>query len=283
MNELKNSIYSLRRERKLLHKLSITEYEERFNQNLLRFPENPCLLQYRDNPLIYIKNDEGFRTPDNFNTNEAGNVFLGCSHTWGEGHYLENLWSYKMNEYVGGKFFNMGMAGLGAQHAFLVLNYYIDKLNVKNVFAFLPHKFRYAYYNENWRVFNATQVKNPDQIDRDSFEASLMRDETANLMYYTSLTSIALLCKEKNINFYFLNKDLTDFKKLINFEYKHENGIGVNGVKIARDMNHLPVKWQNAIFKEFKKLYDSNETFHSSRCDLRASRGVRRLIRKTLF
>ena len=40
--------------------------------------------------IEYKLNNEGFRTPDDFNSMDEGNIFLGCSHTFGVGLPIEN-------------------------------------------------------------------------------------------------------------------------------------------------------------------------------------------------
>ena len=70
---------------------------------------NFSIKYYIENPIKYKLNNFGFRTPDDFNSEDEGNVFLGCSHTFGIGHHLENVWSYKLNQIIGGKFWNLGI------------------------------------------------------------------------------------------------------------------------------------------------------------------------------
>ena len=117
------------------HANSIVNYttpdnEELFKENLAKYPDNKELLHYRDNPIKYALNDYGFRTPDNFdNAEEEGNVFLGCSHTFGIGHYLENTWSWRLNQKIGGKFWNLSAPGTGIGTAARLLGEFKNKLN----------------------------------------------------------------------------------------------------------------------------------------------------------
>ena len=91
------------------------------------------------NPINYKLNNYGFRTNDNLEKKE-GNVFLGCSFTFGEGHHLENTWSYKLHKKIGGglKFWNLSMGGTGIDFAFRMLYSYKNLIDVKNVFLFIP-------------------------------------------------------------------------------------------------------------------------------------------------
>ena len=75
-----------------------------WRDNQRSFPNDKTTQYYLKNPIEYQFNNYGFRTPDDFNNIDYGNVFLGCSHTIGIGHHLENTWSFKVNQTIGGKF-----------------------------------------------------------------------------------------------------------------------------------------------------------------------------------
>ena len=112
--------------------------EENFISNLKRYPNNESLLHYLENPIKYSLNNEGFRTPDDFNSTDEGNVFLGCSYTFGVGHHLENVWSYKVNDHIGGKFWNLSIGGTGVMSHYRLLVGYYKELKIKNIFHYLP-------------------------------------------------------------------------------------------------------------------------------------------------
>jgi hypothetical protein len=99
-----------------------TDTKERFKKFLQEENQKKQNLQYYlENPIEYKLNNFGFRTPDDFNSNDEGNLFIGCSHTIGIGLHLENVWSYKLNQIIGGKFWNLGIAGTGVQTHFRLL------------------------------------------------------------------------------------------------------------------------------------------------------------------
>ena len=87
--------------------------KELFEKNCKKYSDNKSLKYYKENPIEYSFNNYGFRTPDDFNDINEGNVFLGCSDTMGVGHLLENTWPYKVNKEVGGKFWNLSQGGSG--------------------------------------------------------------------------------------------------------------------------------------------------------------------------
>ena len=115
---------------KLPHKLNNSktlnwidsDRKEILEGHLKKHPTSIHLQNYIKTPIKYKLNNYGFRTPDDFKNGDEGTVYLGCSHTFGVGHYLENIWSYKLHQKIGeGKFFNLshGATGLASQYYFL--------------------------------------------------------------------------------------------------------------------------------------------------------------------
>ena len=113
-----------------------SDTEEDFFERLNKDPKNPSLLHYLENPITYKLNNYGFRTPVNFVDGIEGNVFLGCSHTIGIGHYLESIWSWKLNEYIGGNFLNLAVGGTGIGTGYRLLYGLKEMIRPKNVFLY---------------------------------------------------------------------------------------------------------------------------------------------------
>ena len=96
---------------------------ERFKTNCLENENNLSLYYYKINPIEYKLNNCGFRTNDDFDLENEGNIFLGCSHSFGIGHHLENIWSYKLSKVIGDKFWNLSLPGTGVTSHFRILLY----------------------------------------------------------------------------------------------------------------------------------------------------------------
>ena len=84
---------------------------------------------------------------DDFNDEGEGNIFLGCSFTFGLGLHLEDTWSYKVNKEIGGKFWNLSLPGCGMDESFRYLYEFKDYLKIKNIFHLAPpfQKTRYEF------------------------------------------------------------------------------------------------------------------------------------------
>jgi hypothetical protein len=97
-----------------------------WRDNSRKYPNDKTTQYYTENPIEYKFNNYGFRTPDDFNDDE-GNIFLGCSHTIGIGHHLENTWSYKLNQSLGGKFWNLSQGGNGKHAKRFLGNMFVEQ------------------------------------------------------------------------------------------------------------------------------------------------------------
>jgi hypothetical protein len=213
----------------------------------LKFKNNNSLKYYLDNPIEYKLNNCGFRTPDDFNSTDTGNIFLGCSHTFGIGHHLENVWSYKLNNVIGGKFWNLGMGGTGVASHFRILLAYYKELKIKNIFHFAPMYPRYEFiqngkpknyiianYNEEWKSTFGDLMIN-----------SLLTNEQCEMNWITYTSAIKGLASEIGCNYYLIEGDAG------------WHGADDNSLQ-ARDLMHHTTEYQHKIYKDFLKLYDEN-------------------------
>ena len=174
-----------------------SDTEEDFFERLNKDPKNPSLLHYLENPITYKLNNYGFRTPVNFVDGIEGNVFLGCSHTIGIGHYLESIWSWKLNEYIGGNFLNLAVGGTGIGTGYRLLYGLKEMIRPKNVFLYYPHVHRFEYYharNQKWQTVSAPH--NPSK-------KFLYESNNVEMYYYLHYNAIKNLCnelKKKKVN-----------------------------------------------------------------------------------
>lgn len=132
--------------------------ETLFQYNL---KNNKILLEknnWINTPIKYWYNNYGFRTYHDFDIkkdNDA-NMFFGCSLTDGVGLNIEDTWAYKMNQKLGGSFYNFGQSGSGVDVAYRLIKSWTNKIYPKNVFIFFYslHKNRREFlhsenYNDN--------------------------------------------------------------------------------------------------------------------------------------
>lgn len=224
-----------------------SDSERQWNKILKYYTNNHSVQYYIQNPIKYKLNNCGFRTPDDFNSEEEGNVFLGCSHTFGVGHHLNDIWSYKLNNIIGGKFWNLGLGGTGVMTHFRILLAYYKQLKIKNIFHYAPKYPRYEFiengipqhyilneYNKNWKFKFGNLI----------FD-SLLTQEQIEFNWITFTNAIKGLATEIGCNYYLIEGDIGP----------HSN---VDNSLQARDLMHHTTKVQHSIYKDFLKLYDEN-------------------------
>lgn len=221
----------------------LSDSKENFYNNINQHSESLHLKNYLKNPINYNLNDYGFRTNDSFDSSDIGNIFLGCSHTFGIGHYLENVWSYKLSQEIGDRFFNISEPGSGVMTQYRYLVYFINKLKVKNVFHYLPDEdwYRYEYIKENGAFGRILYDDLPPKVIDNLFD-----EKQVHLINYIYIDAIRQLLNSKGINYYLYTKSYANVE---NMNPYHETWIP------ARDLIHYYVEEQNELYKIFKFKY----------------------------
>ena len=225
--------------------------EERFDECLKKYPNSIHLENYLKNPIKYELNNYGFRTSDDFTLDGVGNVFLGCSHTFGVGHYLEDTWSYKLSQKIGGKFYNISEPSSGAMTQYRYLKYFSNKIKFKNVFHFLPsecwERFEYPFKNNSPMMMDLS-IDSWESKKYMNWISDVLLTETffnSNVMLH--IDAIKNICKENGANYYLI--DDTYYKKVDPY---HKT------LTPARDIEHYYVEEQHELFEKFYEKYKNN-------------------------
>ena len=226
----------------------VADTKELFEENLKKYPTSPHLLNYEQNPITYKYNNYGFRTPDDFTLDGEGNVFLGCSHTFGIGHYLKDVWAYKLSEMIGGKFYNISEPGSGLMTQYRYLNYFKDKIKFKNLFHFLPNECwgRYEFIGQK----NIFEISNPHGKSSD-FVDFLYSDKQMQMFQYIYIDAIRFLLNELGVNYYIITKS---WNSIPNVNPHHES------LTPARDLMHYYVEEHSELADMFYYKYKNKIT-----------------------
>lgn len=227
----------------------IADTEELFNDNLKKYPNSPHLLNYLNNPISYKCNNYGFRTPDDFNLDEDGNIFLGCSHTFGIGHHLTDIWSYKLSQKIGGKFYNISEPGSGIFTQYRYLNYFKDKIKFKNVFHFLPDecwgRYEFINSNNNFIGFPIHNLDNKLMIDL------LYHDKYIHLTNYVFIDAIRYMLNKLGVNYYLITNSWLDIDNINPYH---------TTLTPARDLMHYYVENHDDLCEMFYFKYKTGIT-----------------------
>ena len=233
-----------------------------FEKNLEENPDHPCLLHYKEHPIEYRTNNYGFRCPDDIDESFDGNVYMGCSHTFGIAHYWENTWVKILNDKVGGKCLNLSVPGTGIGTGSRLLDDVKDVIKPKNIFIHYPHPYRYEYFDyklKRWRSI-AVSIQDDDPklaaVPKDMYKY-LAEEEYARSYYKLHMNLIKTIAGELKANLYsvpFIRQFQLEGKYSI---HKSNPPLPL----IARDMLHCNVLWHQNLADRFYKTFTGNEPF----------------------
>lgn len=227
-----------------------TDSKELWDKHIITQMDKPSIQYYELNPIEYKLNNAGFRTPDDFNSDDVGNIYLGCSHTFGIGHHLENVWSYKLNKILGGKFWNLGIGATGVDSHFRLLFSFYKELKIKNIFHYAPLYPRYEFIENGkpqWYII-ANYNKNWESKFGNLMKESLLTNEQVELNWYKNISAIRGLASEIGANYYVI-------KGSRGWHGKDDESL------LARDLLHHTTKYHHMIYQDFLKLYDADLYF----------------------
>ena len=227
--------------------------KKEFEKHISMYPDSEHLNNYKNNPIKYKLNNYGFRTDDDFFDGDIGTVYLGCSHTFGLGHYLENTWSYKLHQKVGeGKFFNLSCGGVGLTTQYYFLKYFSDMLNIKKVYHYYPPevRYRYGFMNGDGKidVFAKYFDEETSSVDTELWKKYLVHEthnEFHNKLHLDAITCLCSLieCDYIRVENSYMNdkfcdayhKELTPSRDLLNPYVERHDKIVDNFLKLNRN------------------------------------------------
>jgi len=248
-----------------LFKIALNNGVDGINSKLSnRIPKarfNETVKYYLDNPISYELNPYKFRS-DEFSTELSGNVFLGCSDTFGVGHLLEHSWPYILTKlrFPNYKIYNLGAPGSGSDTHFRLLNVLKDKMKIKNIFHWLPIRSRFEIYldhgidgirypMEGSRRQGFSTISPAWEIDNDFFSKNyikygLMSETMRNINDLKNILAIKNIADELGVPYYLANFEgnISSYNnKYMNevTDYFNKNNIPIR--LLARDFQHMEI------------------------------------------
>lgn len=252
---------------------------EAFEKNLKSDVRRKYLEQYIDKPIEYKINKQMLRC--DYDIEEIGDrpvdLYLGCSHTFGSGHYKENTWPYLTSKYTGNIEVNLGRPGGDIEASYITLLQFVRRLNVANVFHLQPPYYRYGYRTDNthrtWLVWK-DEKEMKDFYGQDYVWNNYLTDGAREYNYMKYLNLIRYECNKLNIPYYHSNIRnieeadtdyiLKEYKKLWTNEETMKEAVDFikYGDQPARDLTHYPVSIMKRVSRMFIGLYDEYEEGH---------------------
>ena len=183
-----------------------TDTEERFNRHYKMFPK--IFQPYKDRPLTYVFNEEGFRMTFELEPDKTKKVdiYLGCSHTYGAGQYWENTWPYQVAQFTGNEIVNLGRPGAGPEGSFFRLLQFFDYFDVQNVFYFQDIVARFDYFGKEKVLYPFSPVWEFGDSDHpyknEYLEKILIQDWYIYYNYYKYILAMKGICSKNNVPFF---------------------------------------------------------------------------------
>lgn len=225
---------------------------------------------YLNNPIEYNLNEYRFRS-DSFSIKESGNVFLGCSDTFGVGQRLEHTWPYILSKlrFPNDKIYNLGAPGSGSDTNFRHFALFSDKIKIKNVFHWLPFRNRFEIYLSN-------PIMGEKALSKRGFSTVTPQTEVDGLLFkneyvknglstntirsindYKNISAIKLISNEIGVNYYISNFDIgvSDRNHMDEvLDYFDKNKIPRN--LLSRDFKHMNIYENAKVVAHFLKQLD---------------------------
>jgi len=108
-----------------------TDSEQTFEHNKKNHPNNPDFLRYNNKSISYKFNNLGFRSDFDYQKEDAGNIFIGCSMTEGVGLKWDETYHEHLSQTLEGKRINLSIGGTGIDSWSRILFQYKDFFQIQ--------------------------------------------------------------------------------------------------------------------------------------------------------
>lgn len=244
-----------------------SDSKESFIKNFKKFSQSDkpihikSLKYYRKNPICYKVNEVGFRDVSLSDKPKEVDVYLGCSHTFGIGHHIENTWGYKLQNFLNFPSINAAVPGAGVITHFRMLVMLSQKFKIRNVFVFTDfNQPRLEWYYDTLSLngepsrYKITSIHKPGVTEQEI--ENIFNNRNISFLHLTFKNAFVGFCKNYNINLYFTY--CTDSNKFF-WEEKNNRVLpcfkstGINDL-LARDFSHHTCMQQHYTYLYFLKL-----------------------------
>lgn len=192
----------------------------------------------KDN-ISYRFNNYGFRTDDDFDVKnpKSGNFFLGCSITEGTGLNVEDTWGFKINQKLGGVFYNFGQSGTGLDTQYRLFKTWAPIIKPKRAFTLGSFEPRREFFTKD-RILKVNLWDEECQ----SFIKYIESDNEIIISYKRTFDAIKMVAFENNIELYSPTSDIISAAFNANMNCSR-----------ARDIQHPGPIFHDSLVENFDK------------------------------
>jgi len=203
----------------------------------------------------YNFNKYGYRIGSrdwDLNTTRQRILTLGCSHTVGVGVPWEHAWSTMFADYVGGEFFNLGIAGASSDTVFRTLLQTIDIIKPDIVAIYWPDPIRWEFYETFQWDSTGAACDIPHFNSVWNVEAGSFNESHLINLFNRNVKSVKLL--QRLYGF----KLVEVFSEKFTLEYL-DNHLHINEAYSfdSRDLVHPGITMQESIKNKFIDIYSN--------------------------
>jgi hypothetical protein len=209
-----------------------TDTEELYQKNLIKNQSQLEQFGWIDQPITYKFNSYGFRA-DEFDSNDPGVVFIGCSHTLGVGLPVESTWAHIVSTKLKLKNYNLGVGGSSNDTAFRLLYYWIEQLRPSLVIFLSPDRARLELHIDQDQTYDLSVWPIGFPMIDNFAKCWLGNDVNSNMNYLKNTLAIKQLCSQHNI------------------KYIQEDVSTIHSIDQARDLQHYGKKTNRGIASMF--------------------------------
>ena len=259
-------------------KNSFKERKNKLRDNITEEDFNFTLEYYLKNPIKYKLNEYNLRS-DKFSTSEGGNVFLGCSDTFGIGQHFEHTWPYILTKlkFPNNKIYNMAVPGSGSDTAFRLLSVLKNKCKIKNIFHWLPFRNRFEIYMGNdskstkignikmgdiYKPAGFSTIVPQFEIDNNIFSKEYIKyglstETSRNINDLKNILAIKQIADDLNINYYISNNELGYHSPSIRKQVMKYYEKNIPSNLHARDFKHMKPEETSSVVSKFIELLEN--------------------------
>ena len=176
---------NLKNNKPLLEQKTITDWSPLYNY-------------YKDNPIVYKFNSDGFRDSEFSTKPDTVDVYLGCSFTSGVGLHEDDVWVTKVSEKLNFPKLNAGISGSGIIQQYRVLMWLLKRFNIRYLFHYYPitHA-RWQWYSPSVKGYKFWSPSSPSN----TMIPELAEFRNISLMSHTFIKAIKQVCFEHGIKY----------------------------------------------------------------------------------
>lgn len=215
----------------------IHDSEERFDQNFKNENSRNILTAagWSKNSIRYQTNSHGFRMVQDMNRiiPNQGNMYLGCSITFGIGLNIEDTWAWKLNQKIGGDFINLSWPGGGIEAQYRMLKIWAERTLPKRAYTIGSFVNRRELLSNDGKIIRIGPWMSDLEL---KLNKHLISDDEIKISFIRTIDAMTHVCAINGIELY-----APDTVNLKDLQLSEKDDLP------ARDLTHRGKNWHSRL------------------------------------